>query len=160
MKTAYTKTQKSMEAAGAVLMTAYILFMLIVWTGIPERIPVHFDIAGRTNRWGGRGELIAVLLLAVLLYAGLTWITLNPQVWNIPTAKDDLGEEHIYRTTRTMLIAIKVEFAVTFLYISVSQVMARNLHPAYLPSYLTVLFGTLAFFLFRLYRIPKKRFDE
>lgn len=157
MKTTYTKVQKSMEATGAILMASYLLFMLLVWADVPEQIPAHFDVSGVTDRWGDRIELIMVLLVAILLYAGLTWITLHPQVWNVPSAKDEVQEAHIYRTTMTMLIAIKVELLMTFFYISVSQVMVRDLHPIYLPSYLTVLFGTLAFFLVRMYRIPKKK---
>jgi uncharacterized membrane protein len=156
MKTTYTKGQKLMEIAGAVLMATYIFFMLIIWADVPELIPVHFDISGMADRWGSRVELVVVFFVAILLYAGLTWITRHPQLWNVPSAKDAVQEAHVYRTTKSMIIALKVEILVTFFYISVSQVMAWDLHPAYLPSYLTVLFGTLAFFLVGMYRIPKK----
>ena len=156
MKTNDTKLQKFMEVAGTVLMATYLFFMLLVWVDVPELIPVHFDISGMADRWGSRMELILVFLVAILLYAGLTWITRHPQHWNVPSAKDEDHEAHVYRTTKSMLIAIKVELLVTFFYISVSQVMVRDLHAAYLPSYLTILFGTLAYFLIRMYRIPNK----
>ena len=40
------------------------------WGGAPERIPVHWGLAGNVDRYGGRFEgLLAIPLLAVAIYA-------------------------------------------------------------------------------------------
>jgi uncharacterized membrane protein len=40
------------------------------WAGAPDRIPVHWNLAGQVDRWGGRFEgLLAIPLLALGIYA-------------------------------------------------------------------------------------------
>lgn len=58
---------------------------------LPDRIPMHFDFAGRPDRWSGRSGLLVLVALAVVmtgvLYViiGLTsrWAR-NPRYLNIP----------------------------------------------------------------------------
>jgi uncharacterized membrane protein len=64
---------------------------------LPARIPMHFDIAGRPDRWSGRGGLIVLLALAAVMTAalyvivGLTakWAA-NPRYLNIPRKNEFL----------------------------------------------------------------------
>lgn len=148
--------QRVWEVIGLVLIVSFILFTVIVWSSVPASIPGHYNATGAADRWGNRIEIIGVPIVAVLLYAGLSWVTFHPEIWNVPSFETEENNDHVYRTTRTMLIAIKVQLTTSFFYLSYSQVNAKNLHPLYLPIFLGFLFGTLAFCLIRMYRIPIK----
>lgn len=148
--------QRVWEVIGLVLIISFILYTVIAWSSVPGLIPGHFNATGAVDRWGDRIEVIGVPVVAVLLYAGLTWVSFHPKIWNVPSFEEEENNDHVYRTTRTMLIAIKVQLSASFFYVSYSQVNAMHLHPLYLPVFLGTLFGTLAFCIIRMYRVPKK----
>lgn len=151
-----TTAQRIWEVIGLVIMVSFVLYTVIVWSSVPGSIPGHFNATGAVDRWGDRIEIIGVPVVAVILYVGLSWVTFHPEVWNVPSFEAEENKDHVYRTTRTMLIAIKVQLSASFFYLSYAQANARNLHPLYLPIFLGFLFGTLAFCIIRMYRIPKK----
>jgi uncharacterized membrane protein len=64
---------------------------------LPGRVPMHFDIAGRPDRWSGRSGLIVLLVLAAALTAVLYVIialsakwAANPRYLNIPRKEEFL----------------------------------------------------------------------
>ena len=73
--------------------------MVIMPATLPPRVPVHFDLAGRPDRWGTVGELIWVPLIGLFLYGLLTAIA-----WAIPAA----NAERQYVLVRRMVLALTV----------------------------------------------------
>ena len=65
--------------------------------GLPERIPMHFDMAGRPDRWGGRSGFIGLLIIPLILTA-VFYLTIrfipglgaNPRLMNIPHKEEFL----------------------------------------------------------------------
>ncbi|GAA4014798.1 hypothetical protein GCM10022631_28330 [Deinococcus rubellus] len=49
---------------------------LIVWTWnrIPERVPVHWNLQGEVDRYGGRFEALALVPLILLAIIGVMWV--------------------------------------------------------------------------------------
>jgi uncharacterized membrane protein len=67
------------------------------YPGLPERVPMHFDLAGRPDRWGGRGGLVGLLavpfVITVVLYAlghYLPRLGANARSMNIPHREEFL----------------------------------------------------------------------
>ncbi len=51
------------------------VYLASIWTSLPERVPVHWDLHGNVNRWGSKIELILIpFLLPLLMYALLTFL--------------------------------------------------------------------------------------
>jgi len=73
------------------------LFVYSSYPRLPARIPMHFDMAGRPDRWDGRGGIavLAVFALAMtaVLYA-VIWLTprltKNARYMNIPRKQEFL----------------------------------------------------------------------
>jgi uncharacterized membrane protein len=64
---------------------------------LPDRIPMHFDFAGQPDRWSGRGGLIVLAALAVVMTGVLYGIirlttrwAANPRYLNIPRKEEFL----------------------------------------------------------------------
>lgn len=57
-----------------VVATLGVVSFVVVWVwaliGLPDRVPVHGDLGGVTDRWGSRWELLIVTLLAAALAGG------------------------------------------------------------------------------------------
>jgi uncharacterized membrane protein len=52
------------------LLAAMFVLAAATWGAAPDRIPVHWNIAGQVDRWGGKLEgLLAIPLLALAIYA-------------------------------------------------------------------------------------------
>ena len=58
-----------LESAALCLLTGSLLMTLLNWNRLPERIPAHFGITGRPDRWGGRWHLLLLLAIGLGLYA-------------------------------------------------------------------------------------------
>jgi uncharacterized membrane protein len=66
-------------------------YVASVYPRLPGRIPIHFNMAGEPDRWSGRGGLVLLPVLAVLMTAGLYLVirltpkwAANPRYLNIP----------------------------------------------------------------------------
>jgi len=64
---------------------------------LPARVPMHFDLAGRPDRWSGRGGLIALVVMAAVMTGVLYLIirltpkwAVNPRYLNIPHKEEFL----------------------------------------------------------------------
>lgn len=45
-------------------------YLAFIWNSLPERVPIHWNINGEIDKWGGKSFLIAlVFMLPVLMYA-------------------------------------------------------------------------------------------
>ncbi|HLW55223.1 MAG TPA: DUF1648 domain-containing protein [Candidatus Angelobacter sp.] len=57
---------------------ALLLKLFVSWNRLPERVAVHFNIRMEPNGWSSRGDLAAIVLLAVLGEAALaSWAVLR-----------------------------------------------------------------------------------
>lgn len=63
------------EGAHLVCVTTLFVAAAVAWPHAPEKIPVHWNLAGEVDRYGGRAEgLLAVPLIALGLYALLLFL--------------------------------------------------------------------------------------
>jgi uncharacterized membrane protein len=44
------------------------VYLASLWNILPEKVPVHWDIHGEVNRYGGKTELLFITLLPFLMY--------------------------------------------------------------------------------------------
>jgi len=55
-----------------IVLAAMLTMAAVTWTGAPDRIPVHWNIAGEVDRYGGKFEgLLAIPLLAAGVYLAM-----------------------------------------------------------------------------------------
>ena len=73
---------------------------VIAYQRLPQRFPIHFDVAGRADGWAERAAEGFVLWMLLPVIATLTSLILrwapraarsNPTLWNIPHKKEFLA---------------------------------------------------------------------
>lgn len=75
--------------------TAYVVALVWAALVLPERVPSHFDVAGRVDSWSSRGALLALwggvgLLVLVGIPALTRFLTRGDGTWvNMPQASKD-----------------------------------------------------------------------
>ncbi|KUJ61691.1 hypothetical protein AR687_12200 [Flavobacteriaceae bacterium CRH] len=60
--------KKELPIIGIVLIP--FVYLAVIWSSLPERVPIHWNINGEIDDWGSKSFLIAlVFMLPVLMYA-------------------------------------------------------------------------------------------
>ena len=156
MKTKYNKLQIVLEIIGAIILMAFVIFLISSWSGISEKIPAHYNMSGEVDRWGSKNEILILPIIGGILYVGLTVLTFIPKIWNVPTAKNEESKEAVYICIKTMVIILKVELIGAFFYIAYYSVNSQGLPIMFLPIELLVIFGTVIYFTVKSYKLSKQ----
>jgi uncharacterized membrane protein len=83
-------TARTLFLLNAVLLGLLVAASIAVWPMLPERLPVHFDLAGTPTRWAraSAAAWFGLPALAALLGLLLAWLPRaarkNPSLWNVP----------------------------------------------------------------------------
>lgn len=149
MKLKYTKTQIFFEVIGVLILLGMIAFVVSKWNSLPQQIPAHYNAQGVVDRWGGKNEILFLPIVSAFLYVMLTAVSLFPKSWNMPAKVSEENRLEVYGCMKTMLILMKVEILGVFFYITYQMSMQKALSALFLPIFLVVLFGTIAYFIFR-----------
>jgi uncharacterized membrane protein len=157
LKLKYTPLEKLLEvlALGGLLYAAALLYT--EWEQLPLRIPKHFGISGEPDGWGGKPNLLALLLVGAGLYVLLTILSFFPQLGNYPWEITEENAPRQYRITRSMLSWLKMELVWLFAYlewcsIQVATGKASGLSPHLLLTVILVLSGTVGYHLVKAYQ--------
>lgn len=129
------------------------MWLLIVWNRIPADIPVHYDLMGHVDRMASKSSLWTLPAVGWGMFLALSVVEHFPQIWNIGIQVTPKNQEKAYRTLKNMLGTLKLIIAVLFSYLAVQSAFGGNLPPQFLPAFLLLTFGSLAFFLVRLIRL-------
>lgn len=54
------------EGSVLLLMVAPLLYLAAIWTQLPETLPMHYNMAGEVDRYGGKAEIWIPVVLVVL----------------------------------------------------------------------------------------------
>lgn len=129
------------------------VWLLAVWKQIAARIPVHYDLMGKVDRMAGKGSLWLLVVVGWIMFFALSVVECFPQIWNTGVQVTPKNQEQVYRTLKNMLGTLKLIIAVLFSYLISQSAFGGHLPPQFLPVFLVVTFGSLAFFLLRLIRM-------
>lgn len=155
MKLKYTWFQKIIEIITITFMLSIWGYLILSWGDIPDKIPGHYNAAGVVDRWGSKGEILAMPIVMVILYALLSIIAFFPSIWNAPVKITEENKEFVYSNLKSMLILMKMELIIAFSYISYCNIRVRELGIWFLPLELIIVFGTIIYYLVKIMRKNK-----
>ena len=106
MKIKLDTADKISEVFSLLFVLAGILVVAFSLPGLPDIVPVHFDIKGEPNRFGSKYELWIGVGVSLLLYMIFSLISSRPHLYNYPSQKNDLESQ--YRLGSKMVRSLKV----------------------------------------------------
>ena len=101
-----------------------VVFLIISWKTIPDEIPGHYSAAGEVDK--------------------------VPQIWNTGVQVTEQNKEKIYRILKTMIGTIKLLVVLMFSYLTLYSTTGKSLSLLFMPVFLILMFGSVAFFIFQL----------
>ena len=142
MKTENTRADRIMDLLGWILLIGTLAYLILGWSSFPDQIPMHYNGAGEIDRWGGKGEIIFIEVMMWILYFGIGVVEKYPQIWNT-------GVEVTAKNKEKFLTAL------IFAYLIVNSLQSAPLPGWFTPAVMILVFGDMAFWLIRLFRIKK-----
>lgn len=94
----------------ALIATAGVLLLLgavpFAWQQLPERIPTHFGLSGEPDAWGGKGTLVILPIVGLILYVSMMALARVPHIYNYPVTITERNAEAQYRLGRKLLLTV------------------------------------------------------
>lgn len=152
MKVKTTIADIVLESLTLFMMAGSAVYLFVIWSSVPDKLPMHYNFAGEIDRWGGKGELFILILFNWILYLVATGVEKVPQIWNTGVKVTEENQYWIYRTLKYMIKTLKLIIVFIFTFLILTTVAQRNLPGWFTFVSLVLVFGDLAFWGFRLYQ--------
>ena len=102
------------------MILGYVMYLVVTWGNLPERVPIHFNVHGIPDRYGKKGSLLLEPILGLLILALLMFCQRFPQWWNYPVEVTEENREHIFEIASKMMSVIKLLSIGVCLYAGIS----------------------------------------
>ena len=150
MKLKRSKYDIAVHLICLILLSGIIVYLLLTWDEIPDKIQGHYNAMGVVDRWGNKGELLILPIVGWIMYFIMTIIEHFPQAWNTGIAVTEENKEQIYPILRNMLGTIKLLLVIAFVLLTVNSALAKELSAWFLPSLVILILCSIVFFIAKL----------
>ncbi len=142
-----------LEIVCLILLIGVLIYLFLNWNSIPEKIPGHYNAMGKIDRMGSKKELLVLPIISWLMYLGMTALERFPQIWNTGVTVTEENKERVYRVLKNMLSTMKLIVVAVFVYLTINSSQAISLSVWFLPVFITLMFGSIIFFIIKLVRV-------
>ncbi|MGA7339933.1 MAG: DUF1648 domain-containing protein [Terracidiphilus sp.] len=147
--------RKALEIVSLFALAALLAVTVSAFYGparLPDRIPTHFNAAGRANAWGSPYMLLVIPLIAATVYVLMTLVSRYPTAFNYPVRVTPQNQQRLEDLALGMTVWLKTE-VVSFLawmqwnVIRLAHHPGPGLSPYLMPLLLVAVFATILFHL-------------
>lgn len=117
-----TKREKVWDWIGGGFFIATMLYIIVMWSKIPDKVPGHFNGAGEVDRWGSKIELFILPFIGVFLWILMSLLEKAPHMYNYPARLNENNVEVFYLSSRKVLNEVKNYCLILFAIISIQMV--------------------------------------
>lgn len=107
LKIPKTKSEWFWDIIGYLFFLGSIIFLASVWGKLPEKVPGHYDAAGRVDRWGSKWELLILPGVGAILALLMQVLEKFPHIYNYPERLNALNAKQFYVHSRKLLNQLK-----------------------------------------------------
>jgi hypothetical protein len=114
IKLQLNQTDKVLEIIGWISVFGIWALPLINYFDLPEIIPIHFNGAGKADRFGNKTHIFVLPIISSLLFIGLTILNKRPHVFNYPGQITKENAVHQYTYATRMMRVLKLVIVLLF----------------------------------------------
>lgn len=152
MKIKKTKLDIIIEVICLFMLSGITLYLIFNWASMPDKIPMHYDIAGEVDRWGNKSELIFLPVISWIMYIFITIMEKFPKFWNTGVQVTEENAQRVYHILKSMIKTTKLFTVVLFSYMTICSASAKNLSSWFLLISMVTVFGNLIFWMVKLFK--------
>ena len=141
-----------MNIIGVLALLGSTLFVIIMWSQIPDQIPTHYNFAGEADGYGGKGSLIFMMVLAWFVFVLITVLMRFPNTWNMPVKVTAENKARLYSITRAMLEVIKMLVSLLFAVMLINAAIATPMPRFILIALIAAMLLSIIMGIFMMYK--------
>lgn len=129
-----TKTifQKIINIISLLILIGSNLYLAFSWNSISKEIPVHYDFYGEMDRMGSKNEILALPIVMIVMFVGLTILEKHPKIWNTGVEINEKNSKRVYTAIRTMICLVRCIVIFIFSYLMVGSLNSQTKLGTYL----------------------------
>jgi uncharacterized membrane protein len=152
IKIVLTSFDKILEILSWTAIVAIWYHTIIHFTKLPDIIPNHYNFAGQVDSYGSKYNILALPILATLLFIGMTILNKFPHLFNYPTPITSDNAFKLYTSATRLLRILKFMLVMIFGFIAFQSINIANgktnsLGAWFLPLILGMIFIPILYFL-------------
>ncbi len=109
-----TRWQRVLGILAPAVLLGAIVFVLIRFSFLPARIPIHFNAKGEIDGWGSRGTLLVMPIIGLVVDGTLALAGRFPKSWNTGVRVTLYNRVRVYRLVRDLLAELRLGMAILF----------------------------------------------
>lgn len=129
------------------------IWIIAIWNYIPNKIPVHYDLVGNIDRYGSKIQILYLPIISSILYLMTEVLERKPHTWNVGVKITKENQAQVYQTLLYMIGTLKWLMVFGFFYMTIYSILGIPLSAWFSVVFLTMIFGSLAFWLRQLYKM-------
>ena len=141
-----------MNIIGVLALLGSTLFVIIMWSQIPDQIPTHYNFAGEADGYGGKGALIFMMVLAWFMFILITVLMRFPNTWNMPVKVTAENKARLYSITRAMLEIVKMLTSLLFAVMLINAAIATPMPRFILIALIAAMLLSIIMGIFMMYK--------
>lgn len=141
-----------MNIIGVLALLGSTLFVIIMWSQIPDQIPTHYNFAGEADGYGGKGSLIFMMVLAWFMFILITVLMKFSNTWNMPVKVTAENKARLYSITRAMLEVIKMLASLLFAVMLINAAIATPMPRFILIALIAAMLLSIIMGIFLMYK--------
>ncbi|WP_303968677.1 DUF1648 domain-containing protein [Sporosarcina ureae] len=144
---------KVLDVLVIALFAAALVYLLLQWSQLPERIPAHFGADGEVDRYGNRVELLLLPIIGIAMWVGLGILEKYPHMYNYINLRPDNVEIH-YRYGVLFMNVIKNISTLLFVFLiwQMTDIALAKIATLNMPIFimiLVLLFGSMGIYFYK-----------
>ncbi|ARJ39251.1 hypothetical protein SporoP8_10440 [Sporosarcina ureae] len=148
---------KAFDVLVIALFAAALVYLVLQWNQLPDRIPAHFGANGEVDRYGSRMELLLLPVIGIVMWVGMWKLEKYPHTYNYLNLRPD-NVEIQYRYGLLFMNVMKNISTLLFVFLiwqSVDIALARigSLNMPLLITILALLFGSMGVYLYKVLKL-------
>ncbi|PIC82545.1 DUF1648 domain-containing protein [Sporosarcina sp. P1] len=148
---------KAFDVLVIALFAAVLVYLLLQWNQLPDRIPAHFGANGEVDRYGSRMELLLLPVIGIVMWVGMWKLEKYPHTYNYLNLRPD-NVEIQYRYGVLFMNVMKNISTLLFVFLiwqSIDIALARigSLNMPLLITILALLFGSMGVYLYKVLKL-------
>lgn len=118
LKLPKTTGERIWNIIGGVIFLGSIVYIIVIWKSLPDRVPMHFNVAGEVDRIASKYEMIILPIIGIGLWIFLDVLERKPHLHNYPARLNESNAAAFYLLSRKMMNVIKNLCLILFAFIS------------------------------------------
>ncbi|MHC0036224.1 DUF1648 domain-containing protein [Pseudoneobacillus sp. C159] len=107
LKIPKSKSEWLWDVVGYLTYFGSIIFLISVWSSLPDKVPGHYNALGEVDRWGSKWELIILPIIAAFILLVTQILEKFPEVHNYPQRLNESNAERFYLASRKLINQVK-----------------------------------------------------